>query len=208
MVLITDLSVHFDFVSQFNTTLKTNPDKLAPKFRLLVLKMALKSADVGHAAKELSLHKKWSDRVTEEFYRQGDEERKRNIPISPFMDRQKPNVPKAQLGFIEYICAPMYDTWITFLNLSEEKLPCSQRLRVNRDFWKNESAINPEPPTPSANTTSPNANANSSTSTISTNSPTSSSTAVSTEATSNSGSSNASGPASSSPSPFQSQPSS
>ena len=53
----------------------------------MILKMALKCADVGHAAKALTLHKNWSLRIIEEFYRQGDEERKRGIPISPFMVR-------------------------------------------------------------------------------------------------------------------------
>ena len=37
------------------------------------------------AEQDLTLHKNWSLRIVEEFYRQGDEERKRNLPISPFM---------------------------------------------------------------------------------------------------------------------------
>ena len=37
---------------------------------MTAMKIAIKLSDIGHCAKELSLHKKWTDRVTEEFYRQ------------------------------------------------------------------------------------------------------------------------------------------
>ena len=37
---------------------------------MTAMKIAIKLSDIGHCAKELSLHKKWTKRVTEEFYRQ------------------------------------------------------------------------------------------------------------------------------------------
>ena len=37
---------------------------------MMAMKIAIKLSDIGHCAKELSLHKKWTERVTEEFYRQ------------------------------------------------------------------------------------------------------------------------------------------
>jgi hypothetical protein len=45
-------------------------DRSQAKSRLMLLKMGLKCADVGHAAKHLELHKAWSLRIIEEFYRQ------------------------------------------------------------------------------------------------------------------------------------------
>ncbi len=42
---------------------------------------------MSHGAKELGLHKKWSRRIIEEFYNQGDQERKLNIPVTPTCDR-------------------------------------------------------------------------------------------------------------------------
>jgi hypothetical protein len=64
---------------------------------LCCAQMALKCGDLGHSAKNLTLHKRWTDRITEEFFQQGDDERKKGLPISPFMDRHKPNVPQSQV---------------------------------------------------------------------------------------------------------------
>jgi hypothetical protein len=94
LVLATDLAAHFDFLAQFKSSVTSGAldaagDKLvgpnAYASRLMIHKMALKCGDLGHSTKTLNLHEKWTHRITEEFYRQGDEERKRNIPISPFM---------------------------------------------------------------------------------------------------------------------------
>src|SRR5690606_29513855 len=43
------------------------------------------------------LHLAWTERVIEEFYRQGDQERALGLTISPFMDRDKANVAAAQV---------------------------------------------------------------------------------------------------------------
>jgi hypothetical protein len=94
--------VHFDFLGQFKSVAV---DKTSEKSRLSLLKMALKCADLGHSAKVLPLHEKWTLRITEEFYRQGDDERKAGIPISPFMDRSKANVPQSQVSSYLFMSA-------------------------------------------------------------------------------------------------------
>lgn len=106
-----------------------------PKERMNVLKMAVKCADVSHTSKSENLHFKWTQRIIEEFYRQGDDERKAGLPISPFMDRQKANVPKAQTGFIDFLVMPMYEAWVKYLRLDATKT-CLEQLIRNRDYWK------------------------------------------------------------------------
>ena len=59
------------------------------------MSVVLKCADVGHGAKELNLHKLWSRRIIEEFYNQGDLERKNKIPISPLCDRSTNRISKS-----------------------------------------------------------------------------------------------------------------
>lgn len=39
---------------------------------------------------------------------QGDAEKNVGMPISAFMDRTTPNVPKCQSGFIQFIAMPTY----------------------------------------------------------------------------------------------------
>ncbi|KAK9822974.1 hypothetical protein WJX74_010416 [Apatococcus lobatus] len=69
LVLGTDMKKHFGFVSQFQ--------------------VALKCADLGHLTTMRDVHKRWVDALTEEFFQQGDKERKQGMKISPLMDRNE-----------------------------------------------------------------------------------------------------------------------
>jgi len=135
MVLATDISTHFETIGHFSSTIQ--PGKMVnEKSRLLILKMALKCADLGDSAKIITLHRRWAERRGEEFFQQGDDERKRGLPISPFMDRQKATIPQAQLGFMDFLVIPMFNVWCTFLQLPEDTFPCMKQLKENRDHWK------------------------------------------------------------------------
>lgn len=46
--------------------------------------------------------------MTEEFFRQGDQEATLGLPISPLMDRNNSSLPLSQINFIEFIVAPLY----------------------------------------------------------------------------------------------------
>jgi len=122
MVLSTDLQHHFEYMGQFKSMLSSSATAATDtKFRAFGMRMAVKCADVGHAAKPLHQHLQWCSRVCEEFYKQGDQERKRKLPISPFMDRNNPNVPKSQIGFFDFIVGPMYEAFMTFLEPPAEE---------------------------------------------------------------------------------------
>ena len=124
-------SVSHAFQSTSVTQLDNEP-------RLMVMKMALKCADIGHSAKRLQLHEKWTARITEEFYRQGDEERKQSLPISPFMDRRKANLSQSQTGFIDYVCQPLYGAWFKFLDPDErrQREMHDERMRLLKGEWE------------------------------------------------------------------------
>jgi len=68
----------------------------------------LHAIDIGHAAKDFELEKKWAEIVTEEFHNQGDTEAKLNLPISFLCDRKTSNVPLSQIGFISGIVLPTF----------------------------------------------------------------------------------------------------
>jgi hypothetical protein len=55
-----------------------------------------------------ALYLQWVDRITEEFFKQGDREKALGLPLSPFMDRATPKIPKSQINFIEFVCAPAW----------------------------------------------------------------------------------------------------
>ena len=100
----------------------------------MYLKMALHSSDVSNPVKPLAYAKRWADLIVAEFYAQGDAERERGIPISSFMDRTKGNIPKLQLGFINFIVAPLFEEWASVVE--EIEAECMPFLRVNVVYWE------------------------------------------------------------------------
>eukprot|EP00899_Mesostigma_viride_P002150 jgi/Mesvir1/11936/Mv00270-RA.1 len=105
-VLASDLKRHFGVLDAFKARVSqgTPWDAERDGDRLLLLQMALKAADMGHAAKPLAIHKEWARRANEEFYNQGDAERALSLQVSPFMDRMNNQVPRSQVSFNSWRC--------------------------------------------------------------------------------------------------------
>lgn len=69
-----------------------------PEIRQFVLQIALKCADISNPCRPWEISRKWSIKVCEEFFRQGDYERQLNLPVTPQFDRYSSSVPKIQIG--------------------------------------------------------------------------------------------------------------
>lgn len=54
-------------------------------------------ADLSNPTKPLHLYRQWTDRIMEEFFRQGDRERERGMEISPMCDKHNASVEKSQV---------------------------------------------------------------------------------------------------------------
>ncbi|KAG7387430.1 cAMP-specific 3',5'-cyclic phosphodiesterase 4D [Phytophthora pseudosyringae] len=129
MVLATDLSRHLKHVNRLKSKLyavhptpsdvslnggESSCSASALGFSLpdeLILQTVMMMADVGHAMKSFPLHLSWSERVAEEFYRQGDTERQFGLTISPLCDRGAgvDRFEKNQIGFLEFVVLPLYN---------------------------------------------------------------------------------------------------
>ncbi|RLN94555.1 hypothetical protein BBJ28_00002528 [Nothophytophthora sp. Chile5] len=134
MVLSTDLSMHLQLVGNLKALLLQESTVISPTSSnngngglgatltaasagikavtdpMMIMKVVIKCADIGHAAKKRKLHVIWSSLIIEEFFLQGDNERANNSDISPFMDRHSENSAKNQVGFFEFIVLPFYET--------------------------------------------------------------------------------------------------
>ena len=55
-------------------------------------------ADISHPGKPWKQHEEWSSRLSEEFFQQGDEERRLGRKCSPLCDRYDTNIPESQQG--------------------------------------------------------------------------------------------------------------
>ena len=67
----------------------------------------------------------------EEYYQQGDLERKLDFSITPFFDRATCNPFKYQLGYIDVISFPLFDTFCDFMPSLRELL-VTEGLEPNR----------------------------------------------------------------------------
>jgi hypothetical protein len=98
MILATDMSRHFELLGTFKSThlTSTTSSLSKPDERLAVFEVAIKCADIGHAAKAVELHEKWTLLVCEEFFQQGDTEKKLGLPVSMYCDRETTDIAKVR----------------------------------------------------------------------------------------------------------------
>ena len=71
--------------------------------------MVIHAADISNPAKPSKISQQWTDKVYEEFFRQGDEEKRLGLSVSALCDRETTNVPKSQVGFIGGFIIPTYN---------------------------------------------------------------------------------------------------
>ncbi|XP_066930711.1 cGMP-inhibited 3',5'-cyclic phosphodiesterase 3A-like isoform X1 [Clytia hemisphaerica] len=110
-ILSTDLKKHFDFLTEWNAKISDQGGGLnfsSEADRLLLGQMAIKIADISGPSKEWDLHYRWTERIIEEFYQQGEDEMTLGMPTSAYMDRSSPQVPQLQASFIKHLVQPLY----------------------------------------------------------------------------------------------------
>lgn len=136
MILATDLSKHFDILSYMRTKYNETSDFSIREIRGDLLRLCLKSADVGHAAKSIELHERWCLLIIEEFFTQGDLEKQKGLAVSMYCDRETTNIPKSQVGFIRNIVFSLFTTLNSILASDEIEKACLNQLKQNERYWE------------------------------------------------------------------------
>jgi len=128
VILGTDMSHHFEQISKTQLFLEVNGDDTAKfcsgqkdtieafaeeKDRMFILEICLHCADISNPFKPFKICAKWADLVVEEFSRQGEREEREGLEISPMMDRKTINLCNMQMGFIEFVVAPLIIAFIS-----------------------------------------------------------------------------------------------
>ena len=113
-----------------------------PKFeyRLLVLKVALRCADISHPAKENYIHQRWTSNINKEFFAQGKKEKELNLPVSPLCEEDGFNLAKSQQGFISFLVKPTFTPFAAFAEGRE----WIEILDQNFGMWKKMEEDNEE----------------------------------------------------------------
>nr|XP_025121117.1 high affinity cAMP-specific 3',5'-cyclic phosphodiesterase 7A isoform X3 [Bubalus bubalis] len=136
LILATDISRQNEYLSLFRAHLDKGDLHLEDaRHRHLVLQMALKCADICNPCRTWELSKQWSEKVTEEFFHQGDIEKKYHLGVSPLCDRQTESIANIQIGFMTYLVEPLFTEWARFSNtrLSQTMLG---HVGLNKASWK------------------------------------------------------------------------
>ena len=135
MVLCTDLSVHLQLVGALKASLLSKNREEVTGNPIMLMKVVIKCADIGHSSKAVKLHAKWTTLIIEEFFLQGDEEASLGMEISPFMNRSNENTAKNQIGFFDFIVLPFFDV-VGQLVFSHSFQPIVNRVRENYELWR------------------------------------------------------------------------
>jgi len=134
LILATDLSQGYNYINKFSAYEKKGKSDWGnkPEDILILMQMALKVADVSHPSKSLDQHKCWTVMITNEFFDQGDLEKKLGMAVSPLCDRVKNNdIPKSQTGFIDFVVSPTIKNTAQMLGLKE----ALSNLKANYKYW-------------------------------------------------------------------------
>ena len=133
MVLSTDIANHFEIVSSLNANKDFPEDTKEDK--QIIMNYLLYAADHSIPWLPTMFYIKWMAEQMEEFYQQGDVERKLGYQITPFFDRTTWNPFVFQRGYIEVIVRPVYQELSNFLPFIKEEI-------IQNFLEKNEEIIN------------------------------------------------------------------
>ncbi|XP_067889795.1 3',5'-cyclic-AMP phosphodiesterase 4D isoform X2 [Heterodontus francisci] len=150
IVLATDMSKHMNLLADLKTMVETKKVTSSGVLlldnysdRIQVLQNMVHCADLSNPTKPLQLYRQWTDRIMEEFFRQGDRERERGMEISPMCDEHNASVEKSQVGFIDYIVHPLWETWADLVHPDAQDM--LDTLEDNREWYQSTIPQSPSP---------------------------------------------------------------
>uniref|UniRef100_A0A8D0EDT2 Phosphodiesterase n=1 Tax=Salvator merianae TaxID=96440 RepID=A0A8D0EDT2_SALMN len=151
MVLATDMSKHMNLLADLKTMVETKKvtslgvlllDNYSD--RIQVLQNIVHCADLSNPTKPLELYRQWTDRIMVEFFHQGDREREKGMEISPMCDKHNASIEKSQVGFIDYIAHPLWETWADLVHPDAQEI--LDTLEDNREWYQSMIPRSPSPP--------------------------------------------------------------
>ena len=147
-VLATDMTLHNREFQLLKTKIQTfqikKGENVAKIFRVQdpvtnfnikqeFFNILIHSADISNPTKPLDIYKLWAQRCVEEFFRQGDMEKKLGLPVSFNCDRNTVTLPQSQLGFIDAIVLPLFSVVVEFFPGMDFTL---HNLKVNEEYYR------------------------------------------------------------------------
>ncbi|KFH07042.1 3'5'-cyclic nucleotide phosphodiesterase domain-containing protein [Toxoplasma gondii VAND] len=138
LILATDMKNHFETVSRFRVRRNALDFDLSSEEDFwFAVKIIMKCADLSHCSVPWSQHFQWCQRLSVEFYDQGDEEVARHLPMSPLCDREKHSeVAKSQLGFMSFVAVPLFEELMAIDGTGNIEKYCISVMKTNASHWE------------------------------------------------------------------------
>eukprot|EP00747_Dinoflagellata_sp_TGD_P039295 gnl/TRDRNA2_/TRDRNA2_140180_c6_seq2.p1 gnl/TRDRNA2_/TRDRNA2_140180_c6~~gnl/TRDRNA2_/TRDRNA2_140180_c6_seq2.p1 ORF type:complete len:479 (+),score=77.70 gnl/TRDRNA2_/TRDRNA2_140180_c6_seq2:211-1647(+) len=155
-ILHTDAAQHFSMIKELQMLAVNNSEDFdqpnEPDFpsraerevlrqegnRILILNTLLHSADISNTCKPWNLCEIWANRVMDEFFLQGDMEKKLSIPVQALNDRDKVIMANSQVAFIQFFVAPFNTVQVQILPPLWQMSVC---LESNLQRWHSRRTI-------------------------------------------------------------------
>uniref|UniRef100_A0A4W3J883 3',5'-cyclic-AMP phosphodiesterase n=1 Tax=Callorhinchus milii TaxID=7868 RepID=A0A4W3J883_CALMI len=137
LILATDINRQNEFLTRMKAHSDNRDLSLEDaNHRHFILQIALKCADICNPCRVWEMSKQWSEKVCEEFYRQGDLEHRLHLEISPLCNQQKDSIPSIQIGFMSFIVEPLFVEWSRFTENTPLTITMMNNLRKNKGTWR------------------------------------------------------------------------
>ncbi|KAJ8297983.1 hypothetical protein KUTeg_024514 [Tegillarca granosa] len=133
-IMATDLALYFGNQKSIAKSVEEGTFDLADdNMRKKAKALMMTGADLCAICKPWATQKRTVKDLYEEFFMQGDEEKKLGFDPIPMMDRTKQDqIPQQQIGFMDFICIPLYNTLNSILPGTK---PLIEACCENRQCW-------------------------------------------------------------------------
>lgn len=111
--------------------------------RKLLVKLMLHMADISNSMKPFRICRIWAWQVLEEFFLQGDAERRLGVPVQALNERDKVNRPFSQVGFVEFLVSPLLFAVVKVLPPTESH---ARQMIQNVNTWQAHWLSETKPP--------------------------------------------------------------
>jgi len=142
--MVRDIGKIFEMASDVVERYVSDPDLYWEQYEEQVLRknvvpfmeLFLHLADVSNPLKHFSVCQAWAWRVLDEFFAQGDQEKKMGIPVGMLNDRDKINRPGSQHSFIIFLVSPLVTVAVKLFH-PFHLLQCQMASNLEdwRDMW-------------------------------------------------------------------------
>ncbi|KAG8903775.1 3',5'-cyclic-nucleotide phosphodiesterase [Tulasnella sp. 403] len=137
-VLITDMSLHFDWMGkmgQLAKDLERDPEAALSRedVKLLVCQALIKCGDISNPTRPHAVSEHWSSALLEEWACQAMLERELGLPVSVVASADEIVQAKGQVGFIDMFTKPLFDTTASVLPALEV---IAHQGDINRTLWQ------------------------------------------------------------------------